>query len=159
MSKEHRWHAHAGLALKIAVAVLALGLVADRADVYRSMGFVEGDAGANLRIVVAVWLGALGPGFLLVALWFLGGSFDALRHGKPFGNTMAKCLSRTGVNLLLGAVAAGIILPAFLRVSNLGVEIDAPLGISLLAIGLIGGAFMLLARLGRQMRGELEGFV
>ena len=159
MSKEHRWHAHAGLGLKIAVALLALGLVADRADVYRSVAFVEGDAGRNLLIVVAVWLGALGPGFLLVALWFLGGSMDSLRNGKPFGDTMAKCLSRTGVNLLLGAVAAGIILPAFLRVANLAVEIAAPLGVSLLAIGLIGGAFILLARLGRQLRGELEAFV
>lgn len=159
MSKQHRWHAHAGLVLKIAVVLLALGLVADRADVYRNIGFVEGDAGRNLLIVVAVWLGALSPGFLLVALWFLGGSFNALRRGKPFGDTMAKCLSRTGVNLLLGASAAGIILPAFLRFADFGVEIAAPMGVSLFAIGLIGGAFMLLARLGRQMRGELEGFV
>ncbi len=159
MSKKHRWHAHAGLALKIAVVLLAFGLVADRADVYRSAAFIEGDAGANLLIVVGVWLGALGPGFLLVALWFLGGSFDALRHGKPFGDTMAKCLSRTGVNLLLGAVAAGVVLPAFLQFADVGVAIAAPVGVSLFAIGLIGGAFMLLARLGLQMRGELEGFV
>ncbi len=152
----------AGIVIKIVVIVLALAFIQDRANAYKSVEFVVGDAAYNVAVVFAFWAALLAPGFYLCALWPASDVFARMSKGDAFGPAMTKGLRGMGLNLMMGAFAALVFSPTLIRFVethfrsyglHYHVEIES------LTIGLLGIVLYMLAKQGQALKSELEKFV
>lgn len=147
-------------AAKIVVALLALTFLKHQAGQLQALDFTEGDLPGNLRAITVFWLGLLGPGFYLVALWSLGNVFDRIEAWDSFGPALVKGLRRTGQSLVAGAVCAIFAAPSltvWLTDRFRGIKWHAEIGDVML--GFLGLALFLIASTGKHLRDELEQIV
>ena len=149
-----------GLIIKIVVLAPAVAYYIEKDQALKALPFMVGNAEHNVIQVVVFWLNLLAQGFYLCALWPASTVFARLGKGDAFGPAMVKGMRDVGLNLMLGAVAALILVPLF--VSQLDVQyrgIPHPLDIQSITIGFIGLVLYLLARQGQALKSELEQFV
>ncbi len=133
----------------------------------RTLPFGPGGVAHNVAIVVAFWLDMLPTGFCLSALWVATNVFERLSRGEAFNAAVVKGLRGIGLNLILSALSAIVIVP-FLKplaqdIGNWGHNLTLGLGVNInvesATVGVIGLVLYLVARQGRALKTELESFV
>ena len=149
---------------RIIAIVLTVVFVATAAAALKSLTFVMGDAGHNVGIVFAYWLGMLPQGFCLSALWVATNVVGRLNKGDAFNAAVTKGLRGIGLNLILSALSAIVFAPVFKPLfENLGHGLLLGLAVNLdvesVTIGMIGLVLYLVAHQGRTIKAELESFV
>jgi len=148
------------LTVRIIALLLTLVFIGQQVAIHKTLTFTMGDAGHNVGVIFAFWLGMLPPGFCLAALWETSNVFARLGRGDAFGRAMVKGLRGIGLNLVLSALAAILLTPS-LQPTLLGhgwgvvfnVDIEA------VTVGLIGLMLYVMAWQGSAMKAELEQFV
>ncbi|WP_109261747.1 hypothetical protein [Hyphobacterium indicum] len=139
------------LALRIFVLIVAVLLGLKHLAIYPAS-----EAGAD-------WIGLAAPVFYLWAFWSGAEVFSKSRDAAGFGPALLSGLNQMGAGLMLGAWVAILAEPALRHlVQNgftvmTGVRFDLTLANLVLAFA--GLTLILLARRGRQIRAELDGFV
>jgi hypothetical protein len=139
------------LGLRVCVAVAAVLLLLKKLAIYPAS-----EAGVD-------WIGLVAPALYLWAFWSGAEIFSKSRKARDFGPALISGLNHMGAGLMLGAWVAILAEPAVrhLVATNFtamtGVRFDVSLGN--LVVAFAGLTLVLLARRGRQIRGELDGFV
>lgn len=139
------------LGLRICVAIAAILLLLKYLAIYPMS-----DGGAD-------WIGLPAPALYLWAFWSGAEIFSKSRKARDFGPALISGLNHMGAGLMLGAWVAILAEPAVrhLVATNFaamtGVRFDVSLGN--LVVAFAGLILVLLARRGRQIRAELDGFV
>jgi hypothetical protein len=139
------------LALRIFVVIAAVLLVLKHLAIYPASA-----AGAD-------WLGLVAPALYLWAFWSGAEVFSKSRDAAVFGPALLSGLNQMGAGLMLGAWVAILAEPALRHlmqngfVMMTGARFDLTLANLVLAFA--GLTLILLARRGRQIRAELDGFV
>lgn len=114
------------------------------------------DAGAD-------WIGLLAPAFYLWAFWSGAEVFSRSRDAAGFGPALLSGLNQMGAGLMLGAWVAILAEPALRHLVQNGFTVMTGVRLDLtfanLVLAFAGLTLILLARRGRQIRAELDGFV
>lgn len=151
-------------AFRIVAIVLTVVYVVTSAAGLKTLTFEVGNAAHNVGIVFAYWLDMLPNGFCLSALWVATHVFDRLSRGEAFNPAVVKGLRGIGLNLIMSAVSAILIIPCLKPFFEdlghgitLGVTFNA--NIESVTIGLIGIVLYAVAHQGRALKTELESYV
>ena len=147
---------------RIIAFALTVAFVVSEAAGLKTLAFTSGDAPHNIGVIGAYWLDMLPNGFCLSALWVATNVFDRLGRGEAFNTAVTKGLRGIGLNLILSAVSAIVILP-FLKPLLLGLGLTLSLGVNInvesATIGVIGLVLYMVAHQGRVLKTELESYV
>jgi len=141
---------HAGIG--IFVGCLALLLLAERFG-----PFLAGRGAASIGVAAVL---AVPPAIYLIALWAVRPAFAAVRDGALFAPAISASLTHVGLMLLIGAVLDVAVKPSALALLGAGPGYVIALDFASYAIGGIGVALMLLARLvarAAETKAELDG--
>jgi hypothetical protein len=96
------------------------------------------------------------------ALWALRGAFASAAQGRPFTEDTPASLHAAGRALLIGAVAAVVVVPASLTLLGRGPGYLVALDAGAIAIGAVGIGLIAMAAMLREaaaMKSELDGFM
>ena len=147
-------------AFRIIVILLTLGFIVGKVVGLKTIHYTIGDAGHNVGVVFAYWFDMLPQGFCVAALWEASTVFDRLSRGDAFNKAVVRGLRGIGLNLVLSALAAVVIVPSLKpAVLGQGWAVNLNIDIESITIGLIGLVMYLVARQGTAMKAELEQFV
>ncbi len=141
----------------IATALRALVVLAAFLLVLERLGFFPAS------VAVADWIGLAAPAFYLWAFWSGAEIFAKTRSATDFGPALVSGLNRMGAGLMLGAWVAILAEPALRYLIDNGFTVMTGVRfewtLANLALAFAGLTLLLLARRGRQIRAELDGFV
>jgi hypothetical protein len=154
-------------AFRITAIVLTVVFILSEAAGLRKLDFISGNAAHNIGIILAYWLDMLPNGFCLAALWVATNVFGRLSRGDAFNAAMVKGLRGIGLNLILSALSAIVIVPFLkplaLDLGTWGHSLTLNLGVNInvesATIGVIGLVLYMVAHQGRTLKTELESFV
>ena len=147
-------------AFRIITILMTLGFIIEKLAGLKTLPFTIGSAWHNVGVVFAYWLDMLPQGFCIAALWEATTVFDRLSRGEAFNKAVVKGLRGIGLNLVLSAIAAIVLVPS-LKPTFLGHGwvVNLNLDPQSVTIGLIGIVMYAVARQGTVMKSELESFV
>lgn len=148
------------LAFRIVTVALTVVFIVEQLAHLKTLPFIIGNAGHNVAVVFADWLDMLQPGFCVSALWAATNVFARLGRGEAFNASVVKGLRGIGLNLVLSAVCATLIVPNVKPVllGNGWSPAFTP-DVESVTIGMIGFVLYLVARQGTALKAELESFV
>lgn len=143
--------------LSHALIIRALVILAALALVLKQFGiYPASPSGAD-------WIGLIAPLFFLAAFWFGAAIFTPNGDRSEFGPALITGLNRMGAGLMLGAWAAILAEPALRHLAQNGFTtmngVHFDLSLANLALVFAGLILILIARRGRQLRADLDGFV
>jgi len=147
-------------AFRLITILMTLGFIIEKVAGLKTLPFTIGSAAHNVGVVFAYWLDMLPQGFCIAALWEATNVFDRLSRGEAFNKAVVKGLRGIGLNLILSALAAIIVLPS-LKPTFLGQGwvVNFNVDPQSVTIGLIGIVLYAVARQGTALKAELESFV
>lgn len=160
MSKFAVPHGPASIAIKIVIVVLALAFIKEQSVPLTNIVWEEGEWRQNGAAIVTFWLALLAPGFYLCAAWAAANVFANVNKGSPFAPSLVKGIREVGQNLVIGALAAIVIVPSvtpWLSDRFRGIRYDTD--IESVTICLVGVVLYILAKQGQALKAELEQFV
>lgn len=152
-----------GTGTRVAVVVLAAGLVVEKA---RSLNTMHPDPLTQMSVLMvsmalpSFWISLLAPICYLWALASASDVFMRLHKGEGFGASVVKGLKDVGSNLIYGAIAAIFIMPTLTALTEdrfRGLRYD--FAIEPLTIGLIGLMLWLITQAGAKLQTDMDGFV
>ena len=152
-------------AFRITAIVLTVVFIISEAAGLKTLAFTPGNAWHNVGLVFAYWLDMLPQGFCLGALWVATNVFHRLGRGEAFNPAVVKGLRGIGLNLVLSAVSAILIVPCVkplfqdLGQNSLTLGLAFNANVESVTIGLIGLVLYMVARQGSALKTELESFV
>lgn len=148
------------LAFRLITIGLTVAFIVQQSADLRALRFVIGNAGHNVAVVFAYWLDMLRPGFCVSALWVATSVFARLSRGEAFSASVVKGMRGIGLNLVLSALCATLIVPNVKPVLlGDGWNPTFVPDVESVTIGMIGFVLYLVARQGTAMKSELESFV
>jgi hypothetical protein len=151
-------------AFRITAIVLTIVFIISESAGLKTLAFVHGNAWHNVGLVFAYWIDMLPQGFCLGALWVATNVFHRLGRGEAFNPAVVKGLRGIGLNLVMSAVSAILIVPCLKPLlQGLGESFVLSLAfnanVESVTIGLIGLVLYMVARQGSALKTELESFV
>ena len=151
-------------AFRITAIVLTVVFIISESAGLKTLAFTPGNAWHNVGLVFAYWLDMLPQGFCLGALWVATNVFHRLGRGEAFNPAVVKGLRGIGLNLVLSAVAAILIVPCLKPLlqgfgESFVLSLAFNANVESVTIGLIGLVLYMVARQGSALKTELESFV
>ncbi len=151
---------HAPIIIRIIVAALILGLIAQSREIIGDVEFTLSDWQAYVNPIGLFAVSLLAPIFYLFAVWASAEAIERIHSGDAFGAVMVKGLRDIGSNLMWGAGAAVVISPTltgWIDERFRGVRFDAD--IASVTIGVLGGVLWLVAAQGEKLKTEMDSFI